>query len=106
MRVTMERFEEAVQAALDSIPEPFQRYLSDIEFVVAKRSERDLLGLYQGSGALVEGGFPARITLYRDTHAAISEGWEDLVAEVRRTVLHEIGHHFAMGEEELRRNGL
>ena len=107
MRVTMERFEEAVQAALDSIPEPFQHYLSDIEFVVAKRSEGDdLLGLYQGSGALVEGGFPARITLYRDTHAAISHQWEDLVAEVRRTVLHEIGHHFAMGEEELRRSGL
>lgn len=106
MRVTMERFEEAVRTALDGIPEPFQRYLSDIEFVVAKRSDRNLLGLYQGAGALVEGGFPARITLYRDAHAAMCAGWEDLVAEVRRTVLHEIGHHFAMGEEELRRSGL
>ncbi len=106
MRVTMAEFEQAVQAALDDVPDPFQRYLADIEFVVAKRSGRDLLGLYQGSGALVEGGFPARITLYRDPHAAVSDTWEELVAEVRRTVLHEIGHHFAMGEEELRRSGL
>ncbi|MBO0745107.1 MAG: metallopeptidase family protein, partial [Candidatus Dormibacteraeota bacterium] len=37
---------------------------------------------------------------------ATCESWEDLVAEVRRTVLHEVGHHFAMGEEELRRSGL
>lgn len=102
----MERFEEAVRAALDGIPEPFQRYLSDIEFVVAERSDRNLLGLYHGAGALVEASFPARITLYRDTHAAICATWEELVAEVRRTVLHEIGHHFAMGEEELRRSGL
>lgn len=105
----MERFEEAVRAALDNIPEPFQRYLSDIEFVVAERSDRPdrpLLGLYQGAGALVEAGFPARITLYRDTHAAMCASWDDLVGEVRRTVLHEVGHHFAMGEDELRRSGL
>lgn len=106
MRVTMVQFEEAVRAALDALPEPFQRYLADIEFVVAKRSGRRLLGLYHGSGALVEGGFPARITLYRDAHASACDSWEELVAEVRRTVLHEIGHHFAMGEEELRRSGL
>jgi predicted Zn-dependent protease with MMP-like domain len=105
VRVTMAQFEEAVRAALDAVPEPFQRYLADIEFVVAKRSGRGLLGLYQGSGALVEGAFPARVTLYRDPHAAVSDSWDELVAEVRRTVLHEIGHHFAMGEEELRRSG-
>jgi predicted Zn-dependent protease with MMP-like domain len=106
VRVTMTQFEEAVQAALDAVPEPFQRYLADIEFVVAECSGRNLLGLYQGSGALVEAAFPARITLYRDTHAAVSDTWEELVAEVRRTVLHEIGHHFAMGEDELHRSGL
>lgn len=102
----MERFEEAVRAALDGVPEPFQRYLSDIDFVVAKRSGRGLLGLYEGAGALMEGGFPARVTLYRDPHATMSGSWDELVSEVRRTVLHEVGHHFAMGEEELRRSGL
>ena len=106
MRVTMSEFEEVVRAAVDEVPEPFQRYLADIVFVVAEDSGRNLLGLYEGAGALVEGGLPARITLYRDTHAATSDSWDELVAEVRRTVLHEIGHHFAMGEEELRRNGL
>jgi predicted Zn-dependent protease with MMP-like domain len=107
MQVTMGQFEEAVRTAVDSVPEPFQGYLNDIEFVVAESSTgRNLLGLYQGAGALVEGGLPARSTLYRDTHATVSDNREELVAEVRRTVLHEIGHHFAMGEEELRRSGL
>jgi len=106
MRVTMSEFEEAVRSALDDVPEPFQRYLADIEFVVAEDSGQNLLGLYEGSGALVEGGFPARITLYREPHATGADSWDELVAEVRRTVLHEIGHHFAMGEEELRRSGL
>lgn len=107
MQVSMERFEEAVRAAIDGIPEPFQRYLSDIEFVVAEDNpDRRLLGLYQGAGALVKAAVPARITLYRDTHAAMCANWPDLVAEVGRTLRHEIGHHFAMGEEELRRSGL
>jgi predicted Zn-dependent protease with MMP-like domain len=26
---------------------------------------------------------------------------EELVGEVRRTILHEVGHHFGMEEEEL-----
>lgn len=101
MRLSMERFEEAVQAAIESVPEQFQPYLDDVEFVVAERSAEGLLGLYDGAGALGSEGFPARVTVYKASHEAVSDSWEELVAEVRRTVLHEIGHHFLMEEGEL-----
>jgi predicted Zn-dependent protease with MMP-like domain len=97
----MERFEEAVRAAVDAIPTEFQPYLEDIEFVIARRSQQGLLGTYEGAGALGADDFPARITIFKEAHEAASETWEELVAEVRRTVLHEIGHHFEMEEDEL-----
>jgi predicted Zn-dependent protease with MMP-like domain len=101
MRVSMERFEEAVQAAIDAIPAQFQPYLDDVEFVVADRSPEGLLGLYDGAGALGAGDFPARVTVYRAAHEDVCDTWPELVEEVRRTVLHEIGHHFQMEEGEL-----
>jgi len=101
MKVRMERFEEAVRAALDEIPAEFQSYLDDIEFVVAKRSPGGLLGMYEGSGALGAGDFPARVTIFKEAHEAACDSWEELVAEVRRTILHEVGHHFEMEEDDL-----
>ena len=97
----MERFEQAVREAIETIPEQFQPYLADVEFVVAERSPEGLLGLYEGAGALEEAGFPARVTVFRAAHEAASGSWEELVDEVRRTVLHEVGHHFLMEEGEL-----
>lgn len=97
----MGRFEEAVTAALDGIPPEFQPYLSEIEFVVARRSRENLLGLYEGAGALEEGGFPARVTIFKEPHEDSCGSWEELIEEVRRTVLHEVGHHFLMEEDEL-----
>lgn len=90
-----------MNAALDDIPAEFQGDLAEIEFVVARRSPEDLLGLYEGPGALEEAGFPARVTIFKEAHEAACETWEELVEEVRRTVLHEVGHHFLMEEDEL-----
>jgi predicted Zn-dependent protease with MMP-like domain len=101
MRVSMERFEEAVEAAIETLPAQFQPYLDDVEFVGADRSPEGLLGLYDGAGALGGGDFPARVTVFKASHEAACDTWEELVEEVRRTVLHEIGHHFQMEEGEL-----
>jgi predicted Zn-dependent protease with MMP-like domain len=101
MKTTMARFEEAVKQAIDTLPERFRPYLDDVEFVVAERSRDGLLGYYEGAGALGEGDWPARITVFKNTHEASCETWDELVDEVRRTVLHEIGHHFLMEENEL-----
>lgn len=100
MRVSMDRFEQAVTAALESIPGRFQPYLENIEFVVAESSPEGLLGLYEGATAL-DDAWPERITVFKRAHEQAAESWKELVEEVRRTILHEVGHHFGMDEEDL-----
>ncbi len=96
----MDRFEEAVTAALESIPRQFQPYLENIEFVIAESSPEGLLGLYEGATALSD-DWPDRITIYKRSHEREAGSWDELVDEVRRTILHEVGHHFGMDEDDL-----
>jgi len=102
MRVSMQQFESIAQAAVDSIPDEFKPYLDNTVFVIEESSPEGLMGLYEGSTALEAGqGLPERITLYKRSHEEASGSSEELVEEVRRTILHEIGHHFGMEEEDL-----
>jgi predicted Zn-dependent protease with MMP-like domain len=98
----MQQFEAAAQAALDSIPEAFQPYLDNTVFIIEESSPEGLMGLYEGATAMAAGeGLPERITLYRRQHEVAARSLEELVEEVRRTIIHEIGHHFGMEEDEL-----
>ena len=98
----MKEFEAAAQAAVDSIPEEFRPYLDNTVFVIEEGSTDGLMGLYEGATALAAGeGMPERITLYKRAHEEVATTMEDLVAEVQRTILHEVGHHFGMDEDDL-----
>jgi predicted Zn-dependent protease with MMP-like domain len=98
----MKQFEVAAQAAVDSIPEEFRPYLENTVFIIEESSEGGLMGLYEGATALAAGeGMPERITLYKREHEEAAESMEDLIAEVQRTILHEVGHHFGMEEDDL-----
>ena len=98
----MAQFESAAQAAMDSIPEEFQPYLENTMFIIEESSSEGLLGLYEGATALGAGeGMPERITLYKRAHERASNSTAKLIEEVRRTILHEVGHHFGMDEDDL-----
>ena len=98
----MKQFEEAAQKAIESIPPEFEPYLENTEFLIEESSPDGLMGLYEGAGALHAGeGLPERITLYKRSHELASTTMDELVEEVRRTILHEVGHHFGMGEDDL-----
>ena len=97
----MQQFEAAAQEAVDSIPDEFMPYLENTVFVIEESSPEDLMGLYEGATALAGLGMPERITLYKRSHERASESMDELVDEVRRTILHEVGHHFGMDEEDL-----
>jgi predicted Zn-dependent protease with MMP-like domain len=102
MRLSMKEFEDLVEAVVDSIPEQFQPYLENTVFVVEESSPDGLMGLYHGAGALHAGeGLPDRIYLYKRSHERASRDMKELIEEVRRTILHEVGHHFGMDEDEL-----
>jgi predicted Zn-dependent protease with MMP-like domain len=98
----MAQFEAAAQAAMDSIPEEFQPYLVNTMFIIEESSPEGLLGLYEGATAMGAGeGMPERITLYKRSHELATNSTAELIEEVRRTILHEVGHHFGMGEDDL-----
>jgi predicted Zn-dependent protease with MMP-like domain len=98
----MKQFEAAAHDAVDSIPKGFRPYLENTVFVLEEGSSDGLLGLYEGATALGAGeGMPERITLFKRAHERAARTMDDLVAEVRRTILHEVGHHFGMEEDDL-----
>jgi predicted Zn-dependent protease with MMP-like domain len=98
----MDRFEEAVTAAIDSIPEHFAPYLENVQFVIEPASGEGMLGLYEGATVMESGEWlPDRVTIYKAEHEAECSDWPEIVDEVRRTILHEVGHHFGMEERDL-----
>jgi predicted Zn-dependent protease with MMP-like domain len=98
----MEQFEAAAQTAVDSIPDDFKPYLENTIFIIEESSPEGLMGLYEGATAMGAGeGMPERITLYKRSHERAAGSMEELVEEVRETILHEVGHHFGMEEDEL-----
>jgi len=44
---------------------------------------------------------PDRIEIFRGNLCEMCESWDELIDEIRITVLHEIGHHFGLDEDRL-----
>jgi len=109
--VPRERFEQLVADALDGIPEELGTYMDNVAvFVEETPPEPNLLGLYQGvpltsRGISYFGTLPDRISIYRRTICAICNTEDEVVEQVRRTVIHEVGHHFGIGDRRLRELG-
>ena len=105
----VERFEEWVQEAVDSLPRELRARISNLEVVVEDEPPpgQRLLGLYQGvpltrRGSYYAGVPPDKITIYSGPLERLyGRDEERLRAEVRRVVLHEIAHHFGISDERL-----
>jgi predicted Zn-dependent protease with MMP-like domain len=104
------RFEEMVGDALDTLPPALARMMRNVVVVVEDGRDSHLLGLYEGI-PLTErlsdysAALPDKITIFRNSILAICETEEDVVAEVRATVVHEVGHHFGIGDDRLHELG-
>lgn len=101
------RFEEMVEAALDSLPERLGRLMSNVAVMVQHEpGPRGLLGLYEGIPLTSRttgyaGVLPDRITVYRLAICAVCETEDEVIDQVRRTVVHEVGHHFGISDARL-----
>jgi len=121
--MTEERFLELVEEALAGIPEEFLSYLDNVEISVEQYPSLELLremglsstetlfGVYRGvpftkrrkSWSPV---FPDEIIIFQKPIENACRGNEDRVREqIRRTVVHEIGHYFGISEKRLRELG-
>jgi predicted Zn-dependent protease with MMP-like domain len=111
IEVEPERFETMVTEALDGLPTELGTLMSNVAVVVEHgEGPRHLLGLYQGiplthRTTSYAGALPDRITIYRRAICAICTSEEGVVDQVRRTVVHEVGHHFGIGDARLRQLG-
>jgi predicted Zn-dependent protease with MMP-like domain len=114
MAITRERFEELVAEALDGLPDWVRDAMDNVEVLVEDLpppEERDLLGLYHGVPLTERGGgytwvAPDTITLFRATIMAVAGHDEARVREeIRRTVVHEVAHHFGIDDERLEELG-
>jgi predicted Zn-dependent protease with MMP-like domain len=107
IRVAPDRFEEMVAAALDSLPEELGRLMRNVAVTVEPYGgPPGLLGLYQGVPLTSRttgyaGVLPDRITIYRRAICAICRTEDEVVEQVRRTVIHEVAHHFGISDERL-----
>ncbi len=100
-----------VATALDGLPDQLGRMMRNVAVVV----EHDpgppgLLGLYEGvpltsRTTQYAGVLPDRITIYRHAICAICDSEDQVADEVRRTVVHEVGHHFGIDDERLHELG-
>jgi len=86
--LTDEQVRAAVQEALDALPREFADRLGAVAVVVEESHPDGLMGIYDPVGGL------QRIVIFRDANPTMDE--------VRRTVLHEVGHYFGMDEQHLR----
>lgn len=114
-----EQFESLVRQAIDGLPIEYRRLLENVAIVVEDEppqavlddfgleSPDDLLGLYSGvsrdndSFFNAGGQLPARISIYRGPIMRLCRNAEEVVQEVRDTVVHEIGHHFGLDDDEM-----
>jgi predicted Zn-dependent protease with MMP-like domain len=107
IEVDQERFEEMVTSALDGLPEDLGRLMSNVAVTVEHDAgPPGLLGLYEGvpltSRTTGYAGFlPDRITIYRQAICAICRTEEEVADQVRRTVIHEVAHHFGIDDNRL-----
>ena len=96
------RFEEMVATALDSLPAELGRLMSNVAVTVQNDpGPPGLLGLYEGipltsRTTQYAGVLPDRITIYRLAICAICNTEEEVRDQVRRTVVHEVGHYFGI----------
>ena len=114
-----EAFAELVQQAIADLPPQYARLMETIAVVIEEEppedvlrdlelgSEEDLLGLYQGQSLADDSFFktggaqPAQISIYRRPILRQCESPEEVVQEVYDTVVHELGHHVGLDDDEM-----
>jgi predicted Zn-dependent protease with MMP-like domain len=108
--VPQSRFEEIVADALDRLPTQFTKLMRNVVVVTDDGTDPRLLGLYTGiplteRRSNYSAVLPDQITIYRLAICAGCHTEDEVAEEVRRTVVHEVGHHFGIDDERLHELG-
>jgi predicted Zn-dependent protease with MMP-like domain len=118
--VSREHFERLVETAMETLPEDYKKYFLNITIIVEDYPGREdtrrmsvkrehLLGLFSGVPYPKKGGFfdipyplPDRIILFQKNIENICSSEKDLIDQIQKTLIHEVGHYFGLSETDLR----
>ena len=121
--IDLPTFEQLVDDALSGLPGEIAGWMDNVAIVIAEWPTPQqlaqsglgpgdmLLGLYVGVPKTHRGftygeTVPDKIVIFRQPILRICRTPDQIRAQVRRTVLHEIGHHFGLDEGQLRSAGV
>src|SRR5690348_11776410 len=113
-----EDFLKVVEEALDSLPREFVSRIRNVAILVedvppnqpspqSARPRQLLLGIFHGVPTTKKSFFdlptgPDHIVLYQKNIEAACSNEAEVREQIRRTVIHELGHYFGMTEEQLK----
>lgn len=110
--------EVEIEATLADLPPPLREQAQNIPIILERRPNAglqgegimpDSLGLFAGSEFSDPGDsvLPPQIILFMENLWEYAEGDEKVyIGEIRVTFLHELGHYFGLGEDDLTARGL
>ncbi len=118
VRLPDEAFEELVVNVLDELPEEILKMLDNVEVVIEDLPTHDqldeadveagetLFGLYEGVPLTArDSGYfliaPDKITIFKIPIEQHCRTEQEIAEQVRITVIHEVAHHFGIGERRL-----
>jgi len=102
------QFEREVDRVIEDLPQWVLDEIDNLIVVVEDGptdEQGDLLGIYEGVSLAERGDYwgslPDRIVIFYQPHLAMGLGEQELKDEIRRTVLHELGHHLGIDDARL-----
>jgi predicted Zn-dependent protease with MMP-like domain len=106
--VSDQRFDELVVEAIGTLPPELARQIDNVAIIVEDEAEgRQLFGLFEGIPLTKRGpmsytfALPDRITIYQGAICRHCRSDDEVRAQVRKTVIHELAHHFGISDDRL-----
>jgi predicted Zn-dependent protease with MMP-like domain len=102
-------FEKTVDDVLESLPAWVVEKIDNLHVLVEEEPPAELgdsLGVYEGVSLQERSGdywgaLPDRIVIFRRPHLDMGLTENEVREEIRKTVLHELGHHLGIDDERL-----
>jgi len=101
-------FEREVDRVIEALPEWVLEEVDNLIVVVEDaptEEQGDILGIYEGVSLAERGDYwgslPDRIVIFYSPHLELGLSDPELKDEIRKTVLHELGHHLGIDDDRL-----
>lgn len=127
--ISEEEFEQAIENAVEAIPSKFLDQMENVcivaedepspedfatvrnpKYPTGTRRGVELLGLYHGVNITRRSEYyqmvePDMITIFKGPHERVCNSYEQLITQIAKTVIHEIGHYFGLDDDRLHEIG-